>query len=345
MPFLNTMQPTPSGDAAPAATRVSTQSVIFFSHDELVSHAVTTVCKRSGIPVFATNEHEDIDPIIAQSLARNSLPVLVLDAPLQGIPVFLPRTSLRCADRRQDSYPGSPHHPGFLRTGCSLCSSGIRRRGECCLPPNPAGGKQRWLRCRHNRVSAIPVGIPVPAVRREDAVALLRRLKDSSIALRDLREPPEIALAVLEYAGAMFERAMTLIVRDGEVVAEKSIGVKADRSRGAAPAMGIRIPLNESSLLYQRHRNGTSYLRYCRRRCREKSCFCRHRRPGPPRHPPAAPEKPGQDHRRYLRRFRRHRVSVRWKWICWKFWRIRRNWCWKMPCTGRELKSQARNGH
>ena len=47
-------------------------SVIFFSADELMSYAVTTVCKGAGFPVFATNEEQDLDPILLFSLTHQA---------------------------------------------------------------------------------------------------------------------------------------------------------------------------------------------------------------------------------------------------------------------------------
>ena len=247
--FFEQYAANPSGDTAPTAMRVSKQSVIFLSHDDLVSHAVTTVCKRSGIPVFTTNEHEDIDPIIAQTVARNSLPVLVIDAPVKGDPRFCAEDLTALRRQKKQSHPD-------LRI-IQIASAQAIPFALQAYADGVSAVFPRTLR-EESRDGFLADTMSFPQsllafLSREsgnDDARLLRRLKDSSLALRDLRDPPEIALAVLKYAGAMFERAITLIVRESEVVAEKSIGVKADRTRGVAPAMGISIPLNESSLLF-----------------------------------------------------------------------------------------------
>jgi hypothetical protein len=57
------------------------QLILFFSSDELFKYVVTTTSRHAGVLVFATNEKQDLDPIIKQSLAKNSLPVLVFDSP------------------------------------------------------------------------------------------------------------------------------------------------------------------------------------------------------------------------------------------------------------------------
>jgi hypothetical protein len=77
---------------------------------------------------------------------------------------------------------------------------------------------------------------------------LIGTLRTSATALRGVREAPEVALALLRYVAAMFERSVTLIVRETELIAEKGIGVKGDKNREATPAIGWRIPLASPSL-------------------------------------------------------------------------------------------------
>ena len=57
-----------------------------------------------------------------------------------------------------------------------------------------------------------------------------------------------MALALLQFVAGICERSVTLIVRETELIAEKGIGVTADTSRGATPALGFRIPLAQPSL-------------------------------------------------------------------------------------------------
>jgi hypothetical protein len=66
---------------ADAADSPEARVLILFSADELFTHAVTTVCKHDGLPVFATNDKQDLDHIIDQSLAKEIAPILVLDSP------------------------------------------------------------------------------------------------------------------------------------------------------------------------------------------------------------------------------------------------------------------------
>ncbi len=74
------------------------------------------------------------------------------------------------------------------------------------------------------------------------------QLRDTVIALRQAREVPEAALAVLQFVAVLFERALILVVRDGELVAERGIGIQPGPGLTVTPPLGFRVPLTESSL-------------------------------------------------------------------------------------------------
>ena len=87
----------------------------------------------------------------------------------------------------------------------------------------------------------------------------VRRLNEVIAALPHLRSAPEVALAQLGYVGYIFDRALTLVVRQGEAIAEKGIGIKAPKLAGALPVPGIRIPLAESSFIREIVESGRPY--------------------------------------------------------------------------------------
>jgi hypothetical protein len=94
---------------------------------------------------------------------------------------------------------------------------------------------------------------------KEPEINPVRRLNEVIAALPRLRSAPEVAQAQLGYVGDIFERALTLVVRQGETIAEKGIGIKTSRVAGVVPVPGIRIPLAESSILRQAVESGCLY--------------------------------------------------------------------------------------
>ncbi|RQW77398.1 MAG: DUF4388 domain-containing protein [Geobacter sp.] len=231
-----------------------TQPVIFFSADEVVRHALTTVCKHAGILVFATDEEENIDPIIAQSLARNSMPLLVLDTPGQS-DAPLTADTIALLQQKKSRYPQMAiiQLAPALSSAFSLQAYGA---GVSAVFPRPMR--------QHDRDSFVAELIDfLEAFRahlkeraREQGHQSVRKLAASIKLLHGLTEPSEIATALLQFVGGVFERALTLIVRESEIVVEKSVGIKGEKSGGIEPAMGLRIPLPTSSLLSDVIREG-----------------------------------------------------------------------------------------
>jgi hypothetical protein len=82
----------------------------------------------------------------------------------------------------------------------------------------------------------------------ERRVAAIGKLRNSFMVLRELREAPDVALVLLQFVARLFERSVTLIVRENELIAERGIGIKADKSRGASGVMGFRIPMEKPTL-------------------------------------------------------------------------------------------------
>lgn len=58
-----------------------THALILFSSSELTCYMVMTVCKHEGFFTFATDEEENLEHIINQSLSRDFIPVLIVDQP------------------------------------------------------------------------------------------------------------------------------------------------------------------------------------------------------------------------------------------------------------------------
>jgi len=56
-------------------------ALILLSRDPLIKHAFLTIYKNEGVLVFATDEDEELDQIMAHCLLKDILPVMVYDTP------------------------------------------------------------------------------------------------------------------------------------------------------------------------------------------------------------------------------------------------------------------------
>lgn len=73
-------------------------------------------------------------------------------------------------------------------------------------------------------------------------------LKEAMGQLKKSTTLPETALILLKTVAAIFPRALTLVVWEKELVAERSIGISTPPAAGPSPVLGFKVPLTPGSL-------------------------------------------------------------------------------------------------
>lgn len=73
-------------------------------------------------------------------------------------------------------------------------------------------------------------------------------LKEASASLKQVENLPETALILLKTVASIFPRALTLVVWDTALVAERGIGITTPIDTGPGPVMGFKIPLSNAAL-------------------------------------------------------------------------------------------------
>ena len=225
-------------------------NIIFYSCDELVSHCVTAVCRDAGISVFTTNEGQDLDHVIERFLADTFLPILVFDSPKDGEAGFSSEMISELRRQKKGKYPqlcviqfASPRDEAF-----TLEAYGDNVRAV--IPkPSREGCKETFV------ADAIRFFQTFRKVVRncctESTISDISRLRSTFTALRGIRGAPEAAFLLLQFVAGIFERSVTLIVRDKEMIAEKGIGIMGEKGRGVTPSLAFRIPLLKPSLFHK----------------------------------------------------------------------------------------------
>jgi hypothetical protein len=236
--FLNDL-PARSGSAEEAAL-----AVVFLSADPFMTHCLTTVCNREGFLVFASNEEEDLDLILDQFMLKQRLPVVVLDGPDPGNPAFAPDKVAGLRLRLGQNYPYlclmqlSPPRsaPGPLLSARETPVPVLTRphRGDGSSAADLVG----FLTAFPNHVRHLV---------RHQASWVAMRLRRNLSELGEARDIPGMALVLLRAIAQTFPRALTLVVRNGELVPEKGVGMVQGHDHDPALVNGPRLPIAPGS--------------------------------------------------------------------------------------------------
>jgi hypothetical protein len=230
-------------------------AIILLTQDELLSHAITTVCKHENIFVFATDEENSLDIVIEQSLGRDLHPVLVVDIPHESDGA----STLALVRQKLASYP----QVSILITSCrhiwSAISMDALGAGVRSIIPRPC--------CRCHEDLYVPqlisfisgVGALFKSIFPEPHPEIGHQFIQLLNQLKTLSEPPEIALVMLQFAALQFERAMTFVVSKAELIAEKTIGVTTPKNNGPTAPLMFRIPLESHSVFQEVVEKGRMY--------------------------------------------------------------------------------------
>ncbi len=224
-------------------------AVILLSRDALIRHAVMTVCRHEGLFAFTTDEEANIDLIVDQSLARDLLPVLLVDSPERAAEGFSADKIVALWHREKARYPhlsivqlASPRDHTFalqaVEAGLSVIPRPCSEERKETIATDAIGfmkALQAWL-------AHAP---PHPDQQ------ILRQFAERVRELGTLSTAPDISYALLRFASVMFERSITFVVFKTELIAERGIGIKADKSAGPTPPLRFMLPLDQPSVFQE----------------------------------------------------------------------------------------------
>ena len=248
--YLASLSSATNSDSEPPIT-----AIILLTENELLSHAITTVCKHDNLYVFATNEEIGLDIVIEQSLGRDLHPVLLIDLSHENgseQALALMRQKLALYPHISILFAACCHN--WQKIGMESLGAGARS-----ILPRPCRRCHEDSYVQHMISFLSGIGpflksvLPVPDVEiGHQFILALNQLKL-------LAEPPQIALLMLQFAALQFERAMTFVVAKSELIAEKSLGVTAPKTDGPTSPLMFRIPLETYSVFHEVVEKGRLY--------------------------------------------------------------------------------------
>lgn len=238
------------GSATPAAEtgQATTHALILFSSSELTCYMIMTVCKQEGFFTFATDEEENLDHIINQSLTRDLIPVLLMDQPDNATVA----ETILIAHRVLKKYPSLAifhlaatfsftEHLDVIRSGARA----LLPKPDKHLRPDSFAQESIYLletlkKCLKISPPATSGGLPTLFVQCMDEITALREL-------------PEITAVVDRYLAGIMGRSITFVSRKSELSCDS-----INRS-GTAQPLSINMPIDGNSPLHTVLTNGSVF--------------------------------------------------------------------------------------
>ncbi|MCW8891831.1 MAG: DUF4388 domain-containing protein, partial [Deltaproteobacteria bacterium] len=234
------------GDNGMQTATAKSQAVIIYTCDEFLQHAIMTVCKKEGILVFVTANRHELDNLIDRALYKYLEPILVFGAPNPDVEDFSKDAIVDIRSLKMAQYP----HISILQLASPLdftFSLQSLNDGVRAVFPMPyfAERAETFAEDMINFLNSFQAYIR--GCFNEERRQQFAKLRNSLSGLRLLRKAPDISLLVLQFVSEIFERAVTLIVDKSDLIAERSVGIIADRTDGPGVPMKFRIPLRKDS--------------------------------------------------------------------------------------------------
>jgi len=236
-----------SGEGPNSAGRLPL-AIIVFSRDPFIKHIIRTVCRQKDYIVFTTDDDTNLDLIIEQSFSRDLLPLLILDDPVFIGCGYTHETVSLLLQRKRNTYP----RISILQLSTSITDQtspvNALEEGVETLFPRPCLGEnpESFVTATASFIQSFSLVIEKSFTQPDRQAA--RKLKECIIALDTLKEPPEIALEILQYVSSLFERAITFVAVATDLIAEKGIGINTEKSSGPTSPLMFKIPLRQQSV-------------------------------------------------------------------------------------------------
>ncbi len=257
--FLSELSSPSLADEVTLKTASQSQAIVMYAKDELLQHAVMTVCKREGIMVFTTSDEQDLEVLISRALEKQLDPILVFDYPTAAENAFDKETLIATRRHIKEKNPRSAI--------IQLCSSAdydfslhSLRDGIRTVFPKPLHSE------RHDKFTSDMIDFLksfqayIQGCFNDERRQQFAKLRNSLSKLKSLHKAPDISLAVLNFVGEIFDRSLTFIVDKNALIAERSIGIRGNKLDGPSAPLKFRVPVREDSVLSSVICQGEAYF-------------------------------------------------------------------------------------
>ncbi|BCA78748.1 DUF4388 domain-containing protein [Desulfuromonas sp. AOP6] len=230
--------PSPEGGA---------RAVIVFSSDEFLAYLLTTLGKNDGSLIFSTNDDQDLDLIIDQSLHKGIQPLLVMDCPQKARAGYSADKIHRLRREKKMKYPRLETLQLAFAAERDFILQSYREGARAVFPrPSVDGVQENGAAETLTFIEALRLYLNNFFEKKvSGAEDVLARGVLDLIACPSI---PAVHQSLLKTLAGIFPRVLTLAARQEDFVSEKGIGFGGG-DREARAVVSVCIPLETSSLL------------------------------------------------------------------------------------------------
>lgn len=241
-------------------------AIIMYGDDQFLQHTIMTLCQHLGLLFFSASEPVQLNSLVSRALNKNLEPVLLFDRSTNVVEVQNDIRSqlgdifqiIELTNETLASEPDSSADALNNRDKAIFSKPKFAPANDC------AAALTTFLQQLQRYLQAFC------SVERRQQFNNLRRYLER---LKKTEKAPDISLLVLQYIGEIFDRTLTLIVSNSELISERSIGFLADKSEGVCPAQKMKIPIEEDSIFKSVIQSGQIFINSRRDKSIEKYLF------------------------------------------------------------------------
>ena len=230
------------------------QTIIFYGADELIQYGLMSACKHEGIMVFTASAPQDLETKITQSLDRSLVPILVYDCPIATQEGFTKEEITGVRQRTANLFPQLQSVQIASPIDYLYSLQSLTTGASTIIPRSIAENRSdSFITVFIQFLDSFPCFIHNLCRHRPTDSQVKTNLLSE---LRGMKSAAEIAYFLLEQTSHFFDRSMTLILRNNELVAEKSFGIESDKAEGPSDPLRFKIEVIGESLLAKTIENG-----------------------------------------------------------------------------------------
>jgi len=228
---------TPAGESNPATAH----ALILFSDNEFINHTIMTACKNDNLFAFCTDEEQNLELIVNQSVVKKLLPVIVIAPPSpeainSGTSIATAITTLLA------KYPSMAIYQLIAPDDFQAAHVAIQSGARAAIPvPDLNSRKKSFV--DDTSVFLDTVRSCVKTSSPEPGTGDLSLFKDCIDQINGLKELADLTAVIDRFIASIMGRAITFTTRKSDFVAER---MYVD---GNYQLLNVSIPIEEKSVL------------------------------------------------------------------------------------------------